>query len=161
MTILRVLPDHWKAAFFVRNQRRPHGLGYSTYRRLQLESCVRRPMTNLDALPPGYGRWMDERVVEYPWLLSRLPARDGVLLDAGSVLNFDFILAQPVFQNKKLFLCTLAPEEKNFPHRGISYVYEDLRSTCYRDSFFDWVVSLSTLEHIGLDNTRLYTNDPT
>jgi hypothetical protein len=39
-------------------------------------------------------------------------------------------------------------------------VYEDLRETCYRDGYFDWVVCISTLKHVGLDNTRFYTSDP-
>ena len=43
---------------------------------------------------------------------------------------------------------------------NVSYVYEDLRATCYRDGYFDWVVCISTLEHVGLDNARFYTSDP-
>ena len=54
---------------------------------------------------------------------------------------------------------TLAPEAECFWSRSVSYVFEDLRKTCYRDGLFDWVVSLSTIEHIGLDNTMLYTGN--
>src|SRR5437764_556917 len=38
-------------------------------------------------LPAGFGVAVDERCIEYPWLVSQL--RDGpeALLDAGSVLN--------------------------------------------------------------------------
>jgi SAM-dependent methyltransferase len=51
----------------------------------------------------------------------------------------------------------LAPERQSFWQLGISYTFQDLRRTCYRDGFFDHVVSLSTVEHIGLDNGRFYT----
>ena len=42
---------------------------------------------------------------------------------------------------------------------NVSYVFEDLRETCYRDAYFNWIVCISTLEHVGLDNTRFYTSD--
>ena len=38
-------------------------------------------------------------------------------------------------------------------------MYEDLRASCFRNDYFDRIVSLSTLEHIGMDNTFLYTPD--
>ncbi len=34
-----------------------------------------------------------------------------------------------------------------------------MRQACYRENYFDWIVSLSTIEHIGMDNTLLYTMD--
>jgi len=37
--------------------------------------------------------------------------------------------------------------------------FDDLRATLLRDAIFDTIVCISTLEHIGLDNTRLYTAD--
>jgi len=36
-----------------------------------------------------------------------------------------------------------------------------LRSSCFKDNFFDYIVSISTIEHIGLNNTLLYTADVT
>jgi hypothetical protein len=74
-------------------------------------------------------------------------------------LNFDFILSQPSLRSKRIFISTLAPESNCFWHKGVSYVYEDLRATCYREDYFDWIVSLSTIEHIGMDNTVFYTTD--
>jgi SAM-dependent methyltransferase len=112
-------------------------------------------------LPAGYGRWLDERIVEYPWLFSRLRHGPGRLLDAGSVLNFASLLRHPILQDKELTIMTLAPEEDCFWRRGLSYVYGDLRSIPFRDEYFDQIVCISTLEHIGLDNTLLYTADET
>lgn len=110
-------------------------------------------------LPEGWGRWLDERAVEYPWFLSRLPQIPGRLLDAGSALNHQEVLCHEKLQNKALSIFTLAPESESYWDRGISYTYGDLRECCYRDDYFDWVVSISTLEHVGMNNTRFYTSD--
>jgi SAM-dependent methyltransferase len=92
-------------------------------------------------------------------LLSRLPPEQGRLLDAGSVLNFSCVLAHPKLQAKDVSIVTLAPEEQCHWRRGVSYVFADIRNLPFRDNWFDQVVSLSTLEHVGKDNTRLYTGD--
>lgn len=111
-------------------------------------------------MPPGYGFRLDERIIEYPWLLSRIPDNKGKLLDAGSTLNFDFILSRPRLRIKDIFISTLAPEAYCFWNAGISYIFEDLRNLCFRDEYFDWVACISTIEHVGLDNTMLYVKDP-
>ncbi|HEY6896903.1 MAG TPA: hypothetical protein VI279_06545, partial [Rhodocyclaceae bacterium] len=58
-----------------------------------------------------------------------------------------------------LTIMTLAPERRCFWQRGISYVYGDLREPYFAAGEFDMVISVSTIEHIGLDNTMLYTGD--
>lgn len=162
-------PLHWRlarsawhlaqlAAYRVRG-RRPWSRGYTVHRARAIEAVLTRGDFDPGRLPPGYGERLDERVVEYGWLFSRLPRGPGALLDAGSVLNFDYILDQPALVEKKLTISTLAPEPFCFFERGISYVYEDLRRSGFRDGLFDFVVSLSTVEHIGLDNAMLYSAD--
>lgn len=148
------------AAFIVRGKK-PWSLGYQVYKEKHIKNVLSHGKFDAEKLLPGYGFRIDERIIEYPWFFSRLPSGQGKLLDAGSVLNFDFIISQKVIAEKSLFISTLAPETVCFWRDGISYVYEDLRETCYRDNYFDWVVSLSTVEHIGLDNTMLYTTDST
>lgn len=103
-------------------------------------------------LPLNFGIGLDERVVEYPWLLSRRPC--GRVLDAGSTLNHEHILDRflPLFGS--LHTVTLAPEESVFAERGISYLYADLRDLPLRSGYYDTVVSVSTLEHVGMDTTR-------
>jgi SAM-dependent methyltransferase len=144
---------------YVLRGRRPWTIGYTAYRKKGIQTVLQRGYFNGAKLPLGYGYRMDERIIEYPWFFSRLPDEKGTLLDAGSVLNFDFILSQQTLKTKKIFISTLAPEPHCFWKKGISYIFEDLRETCYRDGYFDWIVSLSTLEHVGLDNTFLYTDD--
>lgn len=75
-----------------------------------------------EKFPERYGIGLDERCIEYPWLLSRLKPGSERLLDAGSALNHVFIVDQPLFRDKKLHILTLAPESKFFWRKGISYL---------------------------------------
>ena len=103
-------------------------------------------------LPAGFGIDLDERVVEYPWLLARRPS--GIVLDAGSTLNHEHILDHVLPMVERLHIATLVSEGYGFLNRGVSYVYADLRALPYRDDLFDTVTCLSTLEHVGMDNER-------
>jgi len=132
--------------------------GYGAYRQQQVEKAIAQGLFSSHKLPENFGKGLDERVVEYPWVFSRLPPGKGRLLDAGSTLNFDSLLRKPVLQNKQVFISTLAPESHNYWWRGVSYTFEDLRAASFRDGYFDWIVCLSTLEHVGMD-TSAYTKE--
>jgi hypothetical protein len=111
-------------------------------------------------LPEGFGKRLDERVVEYPWLLSRLtqfgqPLR---ILDAGSTMNHELILSHPAVKPHKWTILTLGPEANCFWDRGISYLYEDLRCTSFKNECFDVVVSISVIEHVGMNNAPYVDN---
>jgi FkbM family methyltransferase len=103
-----------------------------------------------ERLPPGLGACFDERVVEYPWLFSR--GLSGRVLDAGSVLNHRHLVERLLPAIADLTIVTLAPEPVAFTSLGVSYLYGDLRTLPLRDDWFDEVVCLSTLEHVGMDN---------
>jgi len=139
---------------------RPFGPGYQTVRRQVIEGAIDQGMLHgKDQLPPGYGVAMDERVVEYPWAFGRL--RNGIkMLDAGSTFNHDFLLRRSPLKDADLTIMTLAPEKRCYWHWGISYVFGDLRKTPFEDQVFDAVASISTIEHIGLDNAMLYSSNP-
>lgn len=111
---------------------------------------------NYAELPNGYGFGFDERVVEYPWTILRLSDSKNKLLDAGSVFNFKMIVNHPKIKIKKFTIYTLAPEINCFWKKGISYHYGDLRKLPFKDEWFDEIISLSTLGHVGME-TRLYT----
>jgi len=100
-------------------------------------------------LPIGYGRGFDERVVEFPWLASR--SLNGKVLDAGSTLNHLHVLRRLRPRMDDLHIVTLAAEDRSFPSLGVSYVFADLRALPFGDGLYDRVISLSTLEHVGLD----------
>lgn len=114
-------------------------------------------------LPPGLGAGFDERVVEYPWLFGR--GLRGRTLDAGSVLNHRHVVERTLAETDELTIVTLAPEPVAFTELGVSYLYADLRHLPLRDDWFDEVVCLSTLEHVGMDTavygTSAERGDPT
>ncbi len=149
---------------YLRNGRRPWSRGYLQFRDQFLAQRLRDPsflqtFQASEPLPPGYGAFLDERVVEYPWLFSRLPPQPSRILDAGSILNYPHLLEHARLQNKRLTIVTLAPEGYCLWQKAISYVFADLRDLPFRDAYFDCVVCISTLEHVGKDNAT-YTDDP-
>lgn len=148
----------WRRWRFIRNGMKPWTTGYLEYKDDEIARVLRDRSFSPNKLPSGFGFRLDERIIEYPWLFSRLPMGEGRLLDAGSTLNFEFLLDQPLLRQKKIDICTLAPESRCFWRKGVSYIYEDLRQLPYRDNLFDWIVCLSTIEHVGMDNA-LYTGD--
>ena len=161
----RDIPDAVLEPRWERGGRIPWAEGYLATRRLRIAEALAdaRLLDDFAAgrlIPTGYGLHMDERLVEYPWVFSQLPEGDrGRLLDAGSTFNYLDLLDHPRVSGRQLVICTLAPEAQ-FGRPNVSYIYDDLRNCCLRDAAFDTVVSISTLEHIGLDNTY-YTNNPT
>jgi hypothetical protein len=148
---------------YIDGGRIPWSDGYKPYRLTILKHAITSPeildiFRCKEKLPPEWGYGIDERIVEYPWLLSRLDKRKGVLLDAGSTLNFSYLLDHSVLSDKTILIMTLAPE--HFEKRAnVSYLFGDLRDMLIRDQSCDWIVCISTLEHIGMDNTQIYTKD--
>ncbi len=150
---------------YIREGRKPWSRGYKLSKFNFIHSVLNdfdmlAKFQALDPLPHGYGYGYDERVIEYPWVLSRLSNKTGRLLDAGSVLNFPQIISNSIFSEKVITIFTLAPEGNAFWRKGISYCYGDLRQLPFRDNWFDEIISISTLEHVGMDN-RMYTGDAT
>ncbi|MGI8801396.1 MAG: class I SAM-dependent methyltransferase [Solirubrobacteraceae bacterium] len=116
------------------------------------DSELARCFATGEPLPEGIGPDYNERIVEYPWALAHpLGAR---VLDAGSTFNHSSLLDRLLPRIARLTIVTLAPEGPSFAERGIEYVYADLRCLPFRDDSFDTVVSISTLEHVGMDNSR-------
>ena len=152
-----VLPLYWL------HGRPPWSVGYHTAKKRAIEAAIDRQAVRQGVnLPAGFGIAINERVVEYPWIFGHLietgKARPRVL-DAGSILNHDCILNRAPSKGSDLTIMTLAPEKYCRWYDGFSYVYGDLRETFFDDQTLDTVICISTIEHIGLDNTLLYTSD--
>jgi SAM-dependent methyltransferase len=142
-----------------REGRVPWARGYVAHRDEYIGAALSDPGTMArfargDPLPAGYGVGIDERCVEIPWLLASLDDAPGHMLDAGSALNHAYILEQPVLLRKRLDIVTLAPERNRFRAENIAYLYCDLRRLPFADASFDAAASISTLEHVGMDNSR-------
>lgn len=109
---------------------------------------------------PRYG-WndagMDERVVEYAWVFDRMASLarpEARVLDAGSVMNHARILrAWEQAEFPRLSIVTLAYEGHAHVSDRVRYEFADLRNLPYRDGWFSTVLCISTVEHVGLDNT--------
>jgi len=149
---------------YIKNGRKPWSTGYSLFKENLIKqsitsSSIIEKFSQATLLEKEYGEFIDERIVEYPWLISRISRSTGKLLDAGSVLNFDYILSHDFLKNKDFTIATLEPESNCFWERRISYLFCDLRELPFTNNLFDEVVSLSTIEHIGMNNS-LYSSNP-
>jgi len=135
----------------------PWSLGYHEYKWKNIEEGINNEQVldgiRNNSLPVGYGKGIDERVVEYPWLMANLAAGKKSFLDAGSTFNFEEILKVPVIQEKDKYIYTFYPESNNYSKDRISYIYGDLRNLPFKNNFFQTVVCHSTLEHIDMDNS--------
>lgn len=142
---------------YIQKGRIPWTSGYLEYR----NSEIKKVLTDDESIenfkkgivPKGFGFKLDERIIEYTWLFTILRKGNLKVLDAGSTFNHDFILENEIFSDKSLSILTLSPEPKNFNEKGISYIYDDMRDIPFKSEYFDIVVSQSTIEHIGMNNS--------
>lgn len=105
------------------------------------------PSFTLPAEPFGQGD--TERCIEIPWGVSCYRGEKRVL-DIGYANAEDRYLSELLSLNiPQLFGIDMVP--KNCP--GIISVVGDIRSTSFPDNFFDLVFCISTIEHVGRDNS--------
>lgn len=94
--------------------------------------------------PPG----TDERVIEIPWVLSRL--------DRGEVLEVGYANAENAYLAALVRAAPARLVGVDLAERvvaGIESITADVRSLPFEDGAFDQVLLVSTLEHVGADNT--------
>ena len=150
---------------YVMSGRKPWTTGYNEYKEkaignaLRDQDLLKRFMHNRK-LPTNYGFGIDERVIEYGWVLSRLAGAKHYLMDAGSTLNYPYILDQPAILCRSIVVYNITPGNV-IRRSNVSYIYGDLKRTILRSECFDEIVCISVLEHIGMNNTFLYSKDPT
>lgn len=163
--LLRSLKRQVEFSLFCHKGRVPFARSYPVCRDFYIARTIRdeallRVFQEGLQLPSEFGVGLDERVVEYPWVLSKLfkYKEKCQFLDAGSTLNHEFIMRHPLAEGQRWTILTLAPESECFCNLGVSYVYDDLRAMPFRDQCFDAAFCISVVEHIGMDNTH-YTGD--
>ena len=160
LTAMKEAADLCAVPFYKVTGRRPWTPGYYTAKIQSISAAIDQKVLHESRdLPTKFGFGIDERIVEYPWVFSQLPSESITVLDAGSSLNHAFLLDRLPLERLKMTIMTLAPEKRCFWRRSLSYIYGDLRQPVFADASFDAVVSISTIEHIGLNNTLLYTSD--
>jgi len=114
------------------------GVSWAAAQRRALE----RPR-NLEA-PPG----VDERPIEIPWCLSRV-------LHGERVLDVGYAFAEPVYLDGLGVLGDVTGVDLVLAEvPGVKSVQADLRDLPFEDEEFDVAIAISTLEHVGRDNTQ-------
>jgi SAM-dependent methyltransferase len=139
----------------------PWSEGYSKYKNAFIASVLADPdlMARFAAsaeLPDGFAPGLDERVVEYPWVLARLQTRPGRVLDAGSTFATSLVLNLPWMRGRDLVIYTLATDVV-VRRPGVRWVYGDLRTIALRDASADTIACISTLEHVGMAQSFAYS----
>lgn len=90
----------------------------------------------------------DERVIEIPWVLSRLCA-SGRVLEVGYAFAETAWLGALLRSGVDLVGIDLATRDVE----GMEAVEGDVRDLTFTDRSFDQILLVSTLEHVGADNT--------
>jgi ubiquinone/menaquinone biosynthesis C-methylase UbiE len=142
----------------------PWSLFYLSYRNGEIKDAIsleNNIFKNKEKLPDKFGFGLDERIIEYPWILSSVPKKCIDIFDAGSILNNGSILENIALRGKNILISNLNPEPDNYNDKSISYLYGtygDLRNNIIKNNIFDLVICGSVLEHIGMDNHKIYRN---
>lgn len=102
------------------------------------------------------GKDYDDRVVEYPyfvtWLLRQETGQD--ILDVGCVLNNKLVSNILKERCKRVWLSNLVVESQVFVQNSVFYHLAGLHDAFPDGEQFPLVTCLSTIEHIGYDNSQ-------
>lgn len=102
--------------------------------------------------PPG-----SDRYIEYPWVLSHLQKiAGGKILDVGSSSCAMWHALLPKNFQIHAINTTVDPN----PPKSVKFTLGDIRKTPYLANFFDTVICVSTLEHIGVAGRYGSDDDP-
>lgn len=101
--------------------------------------------------PPG-----SDRFLEYPWMVENLMLKRGRLLDIGST-SADLL---DHFLPESVEISGIDLNARESSGKRIKLVKGDIRKTNYLDNYFDTVVCISTLEHIGVVGRYHSDDDP-
>jgi 2-polyprenyl-3-methyl-5-hydroxy-6-metoxy-1,4-benzoquinol methylase len=132
---------------------------YMEERNAFIRHCIDRIRAGeaLEAVLSGFdAREMDERVAEYSffsdWLLAKPAGSD--LLDVGCVLN-NAVVADVLSERiADVWFCNPAKERQVALENRVHYQISPIESAFLDGHQFDLVTCLSTIEHIGYDNSQ-------
>lgn len=142
---------------YILTGKKPWSYGYNDTRWAKIAQSIRSHSLladfNKGIIPHEFGIGFDERIVEYPWIFSKIKKDKSTFLDAGSTFNFPEIISHPHLADETLTIFTYYPEPNNFCQKRVSYVYGDLREMPFPSAYFNQVVCQSTIEHVDMDNS--------
>lgn len=99
-------------------------------------------------------KFYDERIAEYSWVMLRLSQLGSKprFLDVGCVMNTEYCLEKLLKQFSDIHFLNLVSEPLAL-HGRISYHSQDIRLCNLPKTSFDCITCISTLEHVGGDNS--------
>ena len=153
--MLRITPPNLAVWLYNNCGGRPWSWNYGAFRAREITRVLKNVPISVPQQP--FGAWVDERIVEYSWMLQQVGSArgSGRLLDAGAGLN----VSQPlsILKQEGWVVSSITLERERFAVPGVKYHEGDLRCLPFTDYSFDAVCCLSTLEHVGMDNAK-YAN---
>jgi hypothetical protein len=122
----------------------------STRREFAEEPLIERLVHGREPLD-AVGLGLTERVVEIPWVLRSLPDAAGTrVLDIGTAFAPMVYKRLLVRQSQAVEVADLADADIV----GLPSHVADVRNLPFGDDAFDVAICVSTLEHVGMDNTN-------
>ncbi|OUL19785.1 hypothetical protein BV378_31705 [Nostoc sp. RF31YmG] len=99
-------------------------------------------------------QFYDERIVEYSWAMHHINQLENKkrFLDVGCVMNTHYCLEKLLHQFSDVHFLNLVSEPLALQGR-ISFHSQDLRQCNLPSHSFDCITCISTLEHVGGDNS--------
>jgi SAM-dependent methyltransferase len=86
------------------------------------------------------------RVVEYPWLLKNLEIENGRVLDVGCC--YSYLSHELLRRGYAVYGVDVDPYPQRHPK--LKFYQIDIRNSPFPNNFFDLIIAVSTIEHIGL-----------
>lgn len=99
---------------------------------------------------------VSERQMEYSWVIKNINLSDGKLLDVGST---DFSFLSDLLP-KTVEINAININQVKHASNKVKFIKGDIRQTNFPDKLFDYIVCVSTLEHIGVKGRYHSDNDP-
>lgn len=167
---IKALLNRLKRKQITRNKPRPGtpqilDTNYFAHRNPLIQNTIRRIEAGeeLETVLLGFdGTRLDERIVEYPALASWIMNGDdaGDLLDIGCVLNNKLIASFLMRHCERLWFVNPAFEPIDSFNNRVFYHLNPLSSAFSKGETFPRVTCISTIEHIGFDNSHYGVNTP-
>ena len=133
--------------FFYKIFPRPFGIGYNQYKIRIIKKILNNKEINLV-------RYIDERIVEIPWIMQNLKnMENNEILDAGCTLNFNYLIKKIIKKNNQLTFINIYPEKNIFKSKLVKYRKQDVTNIMFEENTFDALTCLSVIEHVGFDNS--------
>ena len=103
----------------------------------------------IDVESLGESSVLDGRTIEYGFVISRLARLPvGKLLDVGCVARVNPVVSTMCELGWKVYGIDI--RDYKYTHPNFKFIRGDITEQLLRDDFFDAIIAISTLEHIGI-----------